>query len=226
MIHSAMRALRRPLAVATFSVGLGTLAGLAHPAMARVWVGFGFPLFVGPPAYYPPPVYYPPPAYYPPGLLSAAAVLPATGLCPPPQYRRQASRAWPAPRCARWNTRSRPARGATARRRRAVSGAAPPDGDAARRGPAGRGKGQSSRTGADRECRAVRGADRGLRADRRLSQRGAGQPRGIDRLAVLAALRQPGLLRRAGRHAGQRPLAHRTGRGPGHASAGSTVLAR
>ncbi len=36
------------------------------PAHARVLVGFGFPLFVGPPAYYPPPVYYPPPPYYPP----------------------------------------------------------------------------------------------------------------------------------------------------------------
>jgi hypothetical protein len=56
MIHSAMCAFRRPLAVATLSVGLGTLARLAHPAMARVSVGFGFSAFVGPPAYYPPPV--------------------------------------------------------------------------------------------------------------------------------------------------------------------------
>jgi hypothetical protein len=36
------------------------------PAHARVFVGFGFPLFVGPPAYYPPPIYYPPPPFYPP----------------------------------------------------------------------------------------------------------------------------------------------------------------
>jgi hypothetical protein len=39
-------------------------------ARARIFVGFGFPLFfppvvVAPPAYYPP--YYPPPAYAPPG---------------------------------------------------------------------------------------------------------------------------------------------------------------
>ena len=55
MIHSAVRAFRRPLTVAMLSIGLGTLTGLAHPAMARVWVGFGFPLVVGPPAYYTPP---------------------------------------------------------------------------------------------------------------------------------------------------------------------------
>ena len=42
MIHSAMCAFRRPLAVATLGAG-GTLAGQAHPAMAHVWVGFGFP---------------------------------------------------------------------------------------------------------------------------------------------------------------------------------------
>ena len=40
---------------------------LAGQAQARVFIGFGFPLYFGPPAYYPPPpVYYPPPAYYPP----------------------------------------------------------------------------------------------------------------------------------------------------------------
>ena len=40
---------------------------LASQAQARVFIGFGFPLYYGPPAYYPPPpVYYPPPAYYPP----------------------------------------------------------------------------------------------------------------------------------------------------------------
>jgi len=42
------------------------VAMLASPAQARVFIGFGFPLF-GPPLYYPPPAYYPPPpAYYPP----------------------------------------------------------------------------------------------------------------------------------------------------------------
>jgi hypothetical protein len=41
---------------------------LASQAEARVFIGFGFPLYYGPPAYYPPPpVYYPPPQpYYPP----------------------------------------------------------------------------------------------------------------------------------------------------------------
>jgi hypothetical protein len=58
MIHSAMCAFRRPLAVATLGAG-GTLAGQAHPAMAHVWVGFGFPLVVGPPAYSPPVRYRP-----------------------------------------------------------------------------------------------------------------------------------------------------------------------
>jgi hypothetical protein len=51
MIHSAMRAFRRPLALAVLSIGLGTLARPPHPA----WVGFGFPVFVGPPVCYPPP---------------------------------------------------------------------------------------------------------------------------------------------------------------------------
>jgi len=46
----------------------GLLGGLAavRPAYSRVFIGFGFPLFVGPPLYVPPPLYYPPPAYYPP----------------------------------------------------------------------------------------------------------------------------------------------------------------
>jgi S-formylglutathione hydrolase FrmB len=85
MIHSAMHALRRPLAVAALSVGLSTLTGLAHPAVARVWVGFGFPLVVGPPAYYPPPVYYPPPAYYAPPAYYPPAYYPPP-YYPPPAY--------------------------------------------------------------------------------------------------------------------------------------------
>ena len=46
-----------------------------QPAVARVWVGFGFPLYVGPPAYYPPPVLLSAAC-----LLSAAGILPSTGL--------------------------------------------------------------------------------------------------------------------------------------------------
>jgi hypothetical protein len=49
---------------------------MAGTAQARVWVGFGFPLFVpplvvGPPAYYPPYYYGPPPGYPPPGYPQA-----------------------------------------------------------------------------------------------------------------------------------------------------------
>jgi hypothetical protein len=50
-------------------IACGLAGGLvwgSQPAAAGVFIGFGFPLFVGPPAYYPPPVYYPPPPYYPP----------------------------------------------------------------------------------------------------------------------------------------------------------------
>ena len=57
---------------------------LAHQAQARVFIGFGFPLYFGPPAYYPPPpppVYYPPPAYYPP---PQAYYPPPQGYYPPP----------------------------------------------------------------------------------------------------------------------------------------------
>jgi hypothetical protein len=59
---------RRVPRIATIVVLAGLLGSLAaaRPAYSRVFIGFGFPLFVGPPAYYPPPVYYPPPAYYPP----------------------------------------------------------------------------------------------------------------------------------------------------------------
>jgi hypothetical protein len=62
MINRAMRMRCRSLAVAV----IGIVLGVAFPgaASARVWVGFGVPLFVGPPAYYPPPTYYPAAAYY------------------------------------------------------------------------------------------------------------------------------------------------------------------
>lgn len=57
------------------ALGVGLL--LAAPAQARVFIGFGFPLF-GPPVYAPPPVYYPPPppVYYSPPVVYA----------PPPAY--------------------------------------------------------------------------------------------------------------------------------------------
>jgi hypothetical protein len=67
MLQALMTTLHRPLSIAALGVVLGGIVGLPAPAKARVWIGFGFPLVVGPPAYYPPPVYYPPPpAYYPP----------------------------------------------------------------------------------------------------------------------------------------------------------------
>ena len=55
--------------------------------------------------------------------------------------------------------------------------------------------------------------DRRLWTDRRLRDRGAGRPRRIDRLAVLARLRFRRLFCRAARHAQERPLADRTGAG-------------
>ena len=77
MIRAMLAKSRRSLApVALGAVVLGVLA-LPNQAQARVFIGFGFPFYVGPPAYYPPPVYYPPPpAYYPP----------PPGYYPPPAY--------------------------------------------------------------------------------------------------------------------------------------------
>jgi hypothetical protein len=68
MINVFPTALRRTFALAAFGTVLGALLMLPGPAQARVWVGFGFPFYFGPPAYYAPPpaYYYPPPAYYPP----------------------------------------------------------------------------------------------------------------------------------------------------------------
>ena len=57
--------------------------------------------------------------------------------------------------------------------------------------------------------------DRRLWTDRRLRDRGAGRPRRLDRLAVLAGLRFRCLFRRAARHPQERPLADRAG-GGGH----------
>ena len=56
----------RPLALAALAAGLLLSAGLTTAAQARVFFGFGFPLYYGPPVYPPPPVYVPPPVYYPP----------------------------------------------------------------------------------------------------------------------------------------------------------------
>jgi hypothetical protein len=88
MINRVMRIRCRPVALAVFGIALGGLAALPAPAKARVWVGFGFPLVVGPPAYpYPPPAYYyPPPAYYPPPPYYGAP--PYAGYAPPPGYSR------------------------------------------------------------------------------------------------------------------------------------------
>jgi hypothetical protein len=66
---------RRALALAALGAVLAGILAAPGPAQARVFIGFGFPLFVGPPAYYPPPVYYPPPPYYPPAYYP-----------PPPAY--------------------------------------------------------------------------------------------------------------------------------------------
>jgi len=89
MTKRLMNAMHRPLALAVFGVVLAGVVGLPHPAQARVWIGFGFPFYVGPPAYYPPPVYYPPPAYYPPPPYyppAPAYYPPPAGYNPPAQY--------------------------------------------------------------------------------------------------------------------------------------------
>ena len=203
---------------------VGGLAGVPHPARPASGSASVSRCIVGPPAYYPPPVYYPPPAYYPTAALLSAGLSPPP-YCPPPAYSpprrstvRPASHAYAGRRFARWNTRSPQAPSCYC-----TTDAGP------RLGPrnlmASATWCRSARAGATMTstfranqvarpaCRAQYTArDRGLCADRRLPQRGAGQPRWLDRLAVLAALRQPRLLRRSGRHAGQRPLAHCAGR--------------
>ncbi len=67
----------------------GTISG---PAQARIFFGFGIPLF-WPPVYAPPPVYYPPyygpPAYYPPPGNTFNYAPPSAqpqSLAPPPGY--------------------------------------------------------------------------------------------------------------------------------------------
>jgi hypothetical protein len=82
MLHAVTRLPRRVRAWSAAVLVAGGLLAMPGPASARVWVGFGFPLFVGPPAYYPPPVYYPPPAYYPPPVYYSRP--PAYYYAPPP----------------------------------------------------------------------------------------------------------------------------------------------
>ena len=66
-------------------------------------------------------------------------------------------------------------------------------------------------------------ADRGLRADRRLRDGGAGRAQRLDRLAVPAAVRLAGLLCRAARRARARPLADRPRRPGSPRSSAATV---
>ena len=74
MKGTCSQTLRRLAGTAAFGAALIAFCAAATPAAARVWIGFGFPFYVGPPAYYPPPpVYYPPPAYYPPPPVAYAA---------------------------------------------------------------------------------------------------------------------------------------------------------
>jgi hypothetical protein len=71
MTEAFQAILHRALAWAAFGAVLAVVLAVPDPAQARVFIGFGFPLVVGPPAFYPPPVYapppyFPPPYYYPP----------------------------------------------------------------------------------------------------------------------------------------------------------------
>ena len=78
MIRMLPKLRLRSVGLAAFSAGLLVSAAAVAPAQARVFFGFGVPLYFGPPVYAPPPVYYPPPPYYyaPPPVTYA----------PPPAY--------------------------------------------------------------------------------------------------------------------------------------------
>lgn len=71
---------RAVLAFAVLGGSVGSVASSAVEARGRVVIGFGVPLFFGPPAYYypPPPPYY---AYYPPPAIHAP---PPVAYAPPP----------------------------------------------------------------------------------------------------------------------------------------------
>jgi hypothetical protein len=96
MIQALMTLFRRPFLLAAVGMFLGGVIALPAPAVARVWVGFGFPLVVGPPAYYAPPAYYPPAVYYPtPPYYPPPYYPPAPPYYPPPAQYSQAPRAVP-----------------------------------------------------------------------------------------------------------------------------------
>lgn len=71
---------RAVLAFAIVGGAIGSIASNAVEARGRVVIGFGVPIFFGPPAYYypPPPPYY---AYYPPAPVYAP---PPVAYAPPP----------------------------------------------------------------------------------------------------------------------------------------------
>ena len=83
--------LRRLSGTVALGAALVAFCAAATPAAARIWVGFGFPLYFGPPVYYPPPTYYapppapaynaPPPAAYNAPAQSDAAPMPAGQSC-------------------------------------------------------------------------------------------------------------------------------------------------
>jgi len=77
MIRMLPKHMLRWTSLAAIGAGLLLSACLPGAAQARVFVGFGFPMFYGPPVYAPPPVYYPPPMYYAPP--------PPVVYAPPPQ---------------------------------------------------------------------------------------------------------------------------------------------
>ena len=89
MIGMINRVMRMPSAVRSrwrrSASSLAAWSVCRSPASARVWVGFGFPFYVGPPAYYPPPA-----------ILPAAGLLPAAAAyyrAPPVRRRLSASAA-------------------------------------------------------------------------------------------------------------------------------------
>ena len=87
MIH---RCVRRSLALLGLVAIVGIAGGIATPAQARVFIGFGFAPWgyydpwYGPDAYGPPVVYGPPPTIIAPAPGYASAPAPITGAAPPP----------------------------------------------------------------------------------------------------------------------------------------------
>lgn len=65
MIKILPKHMLRSIGLAGIGAGLIAFTG-PSTAQARVFVGFGMPLYFGPLVYAPPPVYYPPPTYYAP----------------------------------------------------------------------------------------------------------------------------------------------------------------